>query len=1076
MTVRGEKTVGRLRPGTYRVTAAPVSAADSGTGVIYAAKPRRVHVTEKRGARVSLRFRRQVPKPQKKSAVSRGGVTKVAVAGVRVVAAAGAIRKGQSLTVATQPRGAVPRGAVPGSLVRISTSQGQPNKPVRVTLGYDRSQIGAGHSPVILHHNDLAKVWAPEATKISGRGQVTTTVSHFSLFSVADRFAWGIGYVTGNRSDGGPPCDAPPAWMWEHSFPHGLNDPLLACAVDSSSTGVRLALTNNRGALMTLRVTGGTVALNRASWPTAVDQQLNALVAKALNAQGRTSMITLAPGQTTRVWIDRPAAGRHVTLQRSDNTKGALLGIAYQFALKLADVGTYLNGLQCMVNYAVTGSNITLANGMQTFRRCLDLDLSLLTDAKSISKPTAAAVKTLGWAVFAVDMGTRYLDWLSDAGFPGAVSFATRPADSVEEGLHLANGAMGSYQPGQALSYQLRAVGGTPPYTFHKYYPTPGPRMPGWLTLTSSGRLTGTVPTGQPAGTISFYVYVVQADGKHSPYAGPGRLVTLNVANTTGIDPPTGRGGSDWIARNPTTGASVHVKNGHYYRIADGGTFTCLATTRIVWDIATLKALKQPSEGNATCTNTGRTNWTYTPTAQGGNTGVNIILRNPTGNAYLINTAGEIQTIPDGGTYVCLTKTNPVIWNTPNTNITAWTPIGSQPAHCGPSIGGPRAETITAGWGHTCALDTSGNAWCWGHDSAGQVGDGNDDQGDPNCFPEHCRFSPEAVSGNHTFTTISAGHYHTCGLDISGKAWCWGQNGHGEVGDGSSPAQAEWRRFTPTAVVGGHVFATISAGGEHTCAIDTAQRAWCWGYDTSGQLGSGGLWGSRVFAPVAVAGNHRFTAIRAAGPNTCALDDAAHAWCWGDAREGQLGDGMPPETHYDPDCYGDGHLCAWKPVRVSGSASYSLVAAACALDTSGKAWCWGLDTNGRVGGGTPWDINFEPVVVAGARNYTTIASTWANTCALDTSGKAWCWGNDSDGQVGDGDDQQADEHAPVAVAGGHTFTQLTVHNRHSCGLDANGKAWCWGEDGYGRLGDGDTNQASKYAPVAVAGGHTWLQP
>lgn len=119
--------------------------------------------------------------------------------------------------------------------------------------------------------------------------------------------------------------------------------------------------------------------------------------------------------------------------------------------------------------------------------------------------------------------------------------------------------------------------------------------------------------------------------------------------------------------------------------VVDGGTFQCLAATRVVWDSSAVAAALSPSAaGDAACDNTGRANWTYSPPAAGGNTGPNVILRDSSGlHAWLINSAGEIQTIPDGGTYQCLAAANPVIWDTPEDKITEWRPVGNTPATCG---------------------------------------------------------------------------------------------------------------------------------------------------------------------------------------------------------------------------------------------------------------------------------------------------------------------------------------------------------------------------------------------------------
>jgi hypothetical protein len=152
------------------------------------------------------------------------------------------------------------------------------------------------------------------------------------------------------------------------------------------------------------------------------------------------------------------------------------------------------------------------------------------------------------------------------------------------------------------------------------------------------------------------------------------------------------------IARNPATHRAVLVQpDGSVLNIHDGGTFNCLADTWFVLDNAGLPALEQPTERNATCGDAGAQQWIYRPAGDGGNIPNNVILRERPEDAtdgviasWLINNRGEIQTIPDGGTYLCLAYTNPVIWNVPYgdvpfVGIAQWRPVGTEPASCGPS-------------------------------------------------------------------------------------------------------------------------------------------------------------------------------------------------------------------------------------------------------------------------------------------------------------------------------------------------------------------------------------------------------
>ncbi len=276
-------------------------------------------------------------------------------------------------------------------------------------------------------------------------------------------------------------------------------------------------------------------------------------------------------------------------------------------------------------------------------------------------------------------------------------------------------------------------------------------------------------------------------------------------------------------------------------------------------------------------------------------------------------------------------------------------------------------------------------------------------------------------------------------------------------------------------VAGGRVFAAITAGDQHTCALDTAGKAWCWGWDEHGQVGDGSTSQANKYSPVKVAEDRAYTAITAGGRHTCALDTAGKAWCWGRDVDGEAGDGTTSQAD------------KYSPVPVAGGRAYTTITAGvdhtCALDTAGKAWCWGADNSGEVGDGSASQADkYSPVKVAGGPSlYERSPRACAHTCALDTAGKAWCWGNDNFGQVGDGSASQAAKYSPVAVDADDSpeafaLAAITAGDFHTCALDTAGKAWCWGLDENGQVGDGSASQANKYKPVKVAGGKVWRLP
>jgi len=195
--------------------------------------------------------------------------------------------------------------------------------------------------------------------------------------------------------------------------------------------------------------------------------------------------------------------------------------------------------------------------------------------------------------------------------------------------------------------------------------------------------------------------------------------------------------------------------------------------------------------------------------------------------------------------------------------------------------GGLTFSAVTT-WGiHTCGLTTTGAAYCWGSNFAGQLGDGSTTSSSV----------PVVVSGGFTFTAISAGRFHTCGVIATGAAYCWGDNGSSQLGDGTTTV-----RPTPVAVSGGLTFVALAGGNYHTCGLTASGAAYCWGRNSENELGDGGSGISRRPSPTGVAGGLTFSAISAGGFHTCALGTAGTAYCWGYNAFGELGNGTGTDS------------------------------------------------------------------------------------------------------------------------------------------------------------------------------------
>jgi serine/threonine protein kinase/alpha-tubulin suppressor-like RCC1 family protein len=308
--------------------------------------------------------------------------------------------------------------------------------------------------------------------------------------------------------------------------------------------------------------------------------------------------------------------------------------------------------------------------------------------------------------------------------------------------------------------------------------------------------------------------------------------------------------------------------------------------------------------------------------------------------------------------------------------------------------------------------------------------------------------APAALSSRDR---VSVGGRHSCLLAEDGRAFCWGGNDRGQLGTDSSA-----RLSAPLTAIGDERFTTLASGMSHSCGLTVGGDAYCWGDNDAGQLGDGTT--TSHPAPMRVAGHHDFHSIAAGSAFTCALDADAAAWCWGSDANGELGD------------RGAGGQAA--PVRVAGNHRFTTLAAgwtfACALDTDSRAWCWGsiASADSRDPSAAGERI---PVRVRGELTFDAIAAGSAHACGIAPDGSAWCWGSNTSGQLGSGETRSSG--TPVRVRSTVRFASIAAGAVHSCALSVTGDAWCWGSDVYGQLGnDGNTNSA---LPVRVVGGHAF---
>lgn len=347
-----------------------------------------------------------------------------------------------------------------------------------------------------------------------------------------------------------------------------------------------------------------------------------------------------------------------------------------------------------------------------------------------------------------------------------------------------------------------------------------------------------------------------------------------------------------------------------------------------------------------------------------------------------------------------------------------------------------RFAQINAGIVNSCGLTTAGKAYCWGLNDDGELGDGT----------TTASSLPVAVSGGLVFTQLAVGS-NPCALTAAGAAYCWGYNGAGQLGDGTTT-----NRLVPTPVGGNLTFVQLVSGDEHTCGLTSAGAAYCWGNNNTGGLGDGTTTNRSV--PVAVSGGLTFTQLSAGNYRTCGIDTNGAAYCWGYNGFGQLGDGTTTSRS--------------TPTPVSGGLTFVQIAAnywhTCGLTTTGVAYCWGENASGQLGTGNNAPSSI-PVAVSGGLTFTALsASETPTTCGLTDTGAAYCWGANDSGGLGDG--TTTSRTVPTAVSGGLSFAQLRAGYDWTCGLTSEGMAYCWGYNSDGELGDGTTTD--RHTPTLVA--------
>ncbi|BDR53131.1 hypothetical protein KIM372_10380 [Bombiscardovia nodaiensis] len=382
-------------------------------------------------------------------------------------------------------------------------------------------------------------------------------------------------------------------------------------------------------------------------------------------------------------------------------------------------------------------------------------------------------------------------------------------------------------------------------------------------------------------------------------------------------------------------------------------------------------------------------------------------------------------------------------------------------------------KRLLTGSMHMLGVTEDDTLWAWGANSVGQLGNGISVGLMNNAaLPVRVRI-PDGVRFRTDSASLAVGLWHNLAIDTNGNIWSWGVNETGELGDGSTT-----NRYAPVRVQtpAGVRFKQVAASSLSSLAVDTDGNLWGWGRGSNGELGDGGAIPPRL-TPVKVIPPVPFTDVQSGEYFTMALDQDGNVWAWGNNNgggiTGMLGVGSSsyqvttPSKVIAP--------CHFKSISVPrGNASSSFVFALGISKETGELYSWGGNEYGQLGDGTIIDRT-SPVHVGGSRTFISVSAGGSHVLAIDSNHTTWAWGSSSTaaaGTVGDGTIIQ--RHSPVQVlppAGtvGADFKTDAINAGYtmSSAIGSDGRAYAWGINTSGQLGDGST-VARRTSPVRIA--------
>ena len=365
--------------------------------------------------------------------------------------------------------------------------------------------------------------------------------------------------------------------------------------------------------------------------------------------------------------------------------------------------------------------------------------------------------------------------------------------------------------------------------------------------------------------------------------------------------------------------------------------------------------------------------------------------------------------------------------------LTLFILVGMRPA---------RASQIAAGSEFTMAIESDGTLSTWGNNSSGQLGNGTSGTS--------INTNLGQLTGSETWTAVAAGPDFAAAIASDNTLWTWGDNTSGQLGNGTSGTSTS--TDTPgllAAQRASMTWSAVSAGSNFMVGISSSDGTlWSWGNNTSGQLGNGTNTTHSTDSTPTQVGTATWSAVSAGSNFVVAIKTDGTLWTWGDNSTGQLG--QAPANRFVPTQVG---TATW--LSVAAGSNFVV-----ALKSDRSLWTWGSNSKGQLGNETSGTGTTTPGQIAitstfSGVTFTAVAAGNDFALALTSTGALWSWGNNANGQLGNGSSGSS-TNAPGRVSGSETWNTVAAGSNFTIATATDSSLWAWGNNDSGQLGDNST--------------------